>query len=104
MRNTIQKGLKYLSILVLFAFIVTNALPNSMQPAFLQKIALDKDYSLGLDLQGGSQLDFKIDLREVEEKDHQTVLDGILQVINKRVNSLGVSEPNIYLSNIGPEK
>ena len=104
MRNTIQKGLKYLSILVLFAFVVTNALPNSMQPAFLQKIALDKDYSLGLDLQGGSQLDFKIDLREVEEKDHKTVLDGILQVINKRVNSLGVNEPNIYLSNIGPEK
>ncbi len=59
---------------------------------------------LGLDLQGGAQLDYKIDLRNVPEDQRKTIVDGILNVINKRVNSLGVSEPNIYTSDIGDEK
>ncbi len=104
MYKSIQKGLKYVAGIVILAYIALNVLPQSIQPAFLSQFAQDKDYSLGLDLQGGSQLDYKIDLREVEEKDHKQVLDGILKVINQRVNSLGVNEPNIYLSNVGPEK
>ncbi len=104
MYKSIQKCLKYLAGIVLLAYIALNALPNNLQPTLLKQFAQDKDYSLGLDLQGGSQLDYKIDLREVETSDHTQVLDGILQVINNRVNSLGVNEPNIYLSNVGPEK
>ena len=104
MYKSIQKGLKYFAAVLLLAYIALNVLPNNMQPAFLSQFAQNKDYSLGLDLPGGSQLDYKIDLREVEEKDHQQVLDGILKVINQRVNSLGVNEQTVYLSNVGPEK
>ena len=59
---------------------------------------------LGLDLQGGSQLDYKIDLRKVPEKDQKAIVDGVVTVIEKRVNALGVSEPNIYLSRVGEEQ
>lgn len=69
-------------------------------PDFIKK----SEINLGLDLQGGSQLDYKIDLRKVPPADQKSIIDGILNVINKRVNSLGVSEPNIYTSDVGDEK
>jgi len=58
---------------------------------------------LGLDLQGGSQLDYKLDLRKVPDTDREQIIDGVLKVIEKRVNGLGVSEPNIYTSDMGGE-
>jgi preprotein translocase SecF subunit/protein-export membrane protein SecD len=82
-------------------------LPSDTQkqliPATPQSI-LDNKINLGLDLQGGSQLDYKIDLRKVPEEDKKVVVEGILNVITKRVNGLGVSEPNIYTSDVGDEK
>ncbi len=58
---------------------------------------------LGLDLQGGSQLDYKIDLRKVPEADQEDIINGVQEVIERRVNGLGVSEPNIYQSDIAGE-
>lgn len=82
-------------------------LPSNIQtkvfpwtPKFIQ----DEKIHLGLDLQGGSQLDYKIDLRKVPEKDQKDIVDGVLTVIEKRVNGLGVSEPSIYLSKVGNEQ
>ena len=58
---------------------------------------------LGLDLQGGSQLDYKIDLRKVPATDQEEIVSGVQEVIERRVNALGVSEPNIYQSEIAGE-
>jgi len=79
--------------------------PNSIQKyiPFLPEAIKNAKVHLGLDLQGGSQLDYKIDLRKVPEKDKEAIVDGVVQVINKRVNSLGVAEPNIYTSVAGDE-
>jgi len=70
--------------------------------------------SLGLDLQGGTQLDYEIDLRDAKERnsdedpdndvDVAVLIDGVKDVIERRVNSLGVAEPNIYLSSAGEEQ
>lgn len=79
-------------------------LPSQYQPDFLPDSFKNQNINLGLDLQGGSQLDYKIDLSNVEESDHDQIVEGILEVINERVNRLGVSEPNIYLSNVGDER
>lgn len=59
---------------------------------------------LGLDLQGGAQLDYLVDLSQVDPDDYQSVLNGNLAVVEQRVNRLGVSEPNIYLSQVGTEE
>lgn len=59
--------------------------------------------NLGLDLQGGSQLDYKIDLRKVPDEDQQSIIEGVQAVIEKRVNALGVAEPSIYISEIADE-
>ncbi len=61
------------------------------------------ELKLGLDLKGGTQLDYTIDLSQVEEADKTQIVEGVKEVIRKRVDSLGVSEPNIYISNIGEE-
>lgn len=58
---------------------------------------------LGLDLQGGAELDYKIDLRKVPQGDKAAIVDGVREVINRRVNGLGVSEPNIFVSEIAGE-
>lgn len=58
---------------------------------------------LGLDLQGGSQLDYKIDLRQVPPEDQKDIINGVKEVIERRVNGLGVSEPNIYTSELAGE-
>lgn len=60
--------------------------------------------NLGLDLQGGTQLDYLIDLSKVPATDQAAIVEGVKTVIEKRVNKLGVAEPNIYISKIGDEQ
>lgn len=60
-------------------------------------------FKLGLDLAGGTQLDYRIDLARVAENDKAQIVEGVKEVIRKRVDNLGVSEPNIYISNIADE-
>ncbi len=67
---------------------------------------LDKKYNfqpwrLGLDLTGGSHLVYNINLSQVVSADQKSVLNGLRDVIEKRVNLFGVSEPQVYLSESG---
>jgi preprotein translocase SecF subunit/protein-export membrane protein SecD len=71
--------------------------------SFLPDSIKSQHVHLGLDLQGGSQLDYKIDLRKVPEDDREGIIEGVFGVITKRVNGLGVAEPNIFLSKMGGE-
>ena len=52
---------------------------------------------LGLDLQGGSQLIYEADLAEIESADKAESLSGARDVIERRVNSFGVSEPVVQV-------
>jgi len=55
-------------------------------------------WKLGLDLVGGSHLVYQIDLSNVSSTDQNSVVSGLRDVIEKRVNLFGVSEPDIYTS------
>ena len=102
-RKFLHIGLILVTGLLLAFFDLPGDTQKSIAPFIPQEI-LDSRINLGLDLQGGSQLDYKVDLRNVPELDRKSIMDGILAVINKRVNSLGVAEPNIYTSDVGDEK
>lgn len=97
---------KLAAILIITLFLGFFDLPSSIQTKILpftpEAISKTK-ISLGLDLQGGSQLDYKIDLRKVPAQDQASIIEGVEEVIEKRVNRLGVAEPNIYRSEIGGE-
>src|SRR6266404_4431394 len=58
-------------------------------------------WRLGLDLVGGSHLVYQIDLSAVSSADKDSVVNGLRDVIEKRVNLFGVSEPEIYTAASG---
>ncbi len=53
----------------------------------------DLKFRLGLDLQGGTHLVYQSDLSQIEENEKATALEGVRDVIERRVNAFGVSEP-----------
>jgi len=55
----------------------------------------EKPYILGLDLQGGVQLIYQADLSSVEDK--SGAMAGLRDVIERRVNIFGVSEPVVQI-------
>jgi preprotein translocase subunit SecD len=52
---------------------------------------------LGLDLQGGTQLTLQADLTNVPADQQGSAMQGVLNVIERRVNAYGVAEPEIQM-------
>ncbi len=53
---------------------------------------------LGLDLSGGTQLTLAADMKDIAPQDRTSALDSAKQVIERRVNFFGVSEPIVQSS------
>lgn len=60
-----------------------------------------RPWRLGLDLVGGSHLVYEIDMSKVAKEDRGAVHDGLRNVIERRVNTFGVSEPLVYTAREG---
>ncbi|HNV12371.1 MAG TPA: peptidylprolyl isomerase [bacterium] len=58
----------------------------------------ENQFRLGLDLQGGSQLIYQADVSNISDADKDDLLDGVRDVIERRVNTFGVSEPVIQIN------
>ena len=56
------------------------------------------DLKFGLDLAGGSHLVFEVDLSKVETNKRKTAVTSLRNVIERRVNFFGVSEPSVQTS------
>lgn len=54
-------------------------------------------FKLGLDLAGGSHLVYIADVTEVDSKDVPMLMNTLRDVIERRVNLFGVSEPVVYV-------
>jgi preprotein translocase subunit SecD len=50
-------------------------------------------FKLGLDLQGGSHLVYEADLSNIEKEEYSSAMQGLRDVIERRVNLFGVQEP-----------
>ena len=89
----IKNKLFFLSLIFfifVFSFIFT------YEPIW-QKISNFKPWRLGLDLAGGSYLIYDIDTSKINFSEKGETLKGLRDVIEKRVNLFGVSEPRVYL-------
>lgn len=51
------------------------------------------EFRLGLDLQGGAHLVYEADMSAIPEADRNDALSGVRDVVERRVNAFGVSEP-----------
>lgn len=60
-----------------------------------------KNFNLGLDLQGGAQLIYQADTANIADSEKGTAVEGVRDVIERRVNSLGVSEPIVQTNKVG---
>lgn len=58
----------------------------------------EKQFLLGLDLLGGAHLLYEADLSKIEPVGKSDAMDGIRDVIERRVNFFGVSEPLVQVS------
>ncbi len=59
------------------------------------------NFRLGLDLQGGTHLVYDLDLSKIAAKDKQDAINSAKNVIEKRVNAFGVTEPIIQTESTG---
>ena len=53
----------------------------------------DVPFRLGLDLQGGTHLLYEADLSSIEKEDYSSAMQGLRDIIERRVNFFGVAEP-----------
>jgi preprotein translocase subunit SecD len=94
-----HRGSVIFFLAVIFLATVTGAFfvyPNNpVLPSFADWMP----WRLGLDLVGGSHLVYKIDTSNIDSADLQDTLSGLRDVIERRVNLFGVSEPQVAVSN-----
>lgn len=101
-----QKNLILIAILILAFFAGNFSYPKYLNQGIdllNKKFSLsmphfwDIPFRLGLDLQGGVQLIYEADLKDVAEKDRSEVMSGLRDVIERRINLFGVTEPVIQV-------
>jgi len=111
-----MKFLKFFILILFSFFIILITLPENLRinfKFFNQKIdftvnplkidteilgiKIKKEFKthLGLDLKGGSHLVFEADTTKIKKEDLEDALNSARDIIEKRVNFFGVSEPSI---------
>ena len=86
-------------LVALAAWIASPKHPSISAGTFVRSL----DYKLGLDLQGGAHLIYRAKLDENTQEDPAEALAGVRDVIERRVNVFGVSEPVIQTNRVGDE-
>ncbi len=59
---------------------------------------ISKPFVLGLDLQGGTSLEYEADVSKIAQSEQRDAMAGVRDVIERRVNTLGVSEPIVQVT------
>ncbi len=57
----------------------------------------EKEFKLGLDLRGGVHLEYRADLSQIPEGERGTVMQGLRDIIERRVNIFGVTESIVQI-------
>ena len=105
---TAQNNKIFLSIILILAvagavFVFPKQVNNFLDFAhfgFMPKIP-ETSFKLGLDLQGGSHLVYQADLINIPETERAEAMAGLRDVIERRVNVFGVSEPQVAVQEAG---
>src|SRR3989344_860899 len=101
----IKKIISIIIIVVLgslVAFFVFKSEPK-LNPNFENESSFFKDFPfrLGLDLSGGSHLVYKADVSAVSSGEVNSSMEALRDVIERRVNLFGVSEPIVQVQHGG---
>ncbi len=100
-----KKWGKFLFVVIFAVFVGMVAVPRV--PGLPQNAQnwLDKfKINLGLDLQGGLHLEYKLDLSKIDEEQKKDAIEAVQSVIERRVNALGVAESVVQVANRGDDR
>lgn len=98
--------LTFLGILILTLLAAIFDFPqfyNSFAKNLYLPKMIEKNFSLGLDLQGGTHLIYTANMDNVAFTEKADAIQGVRDVLERRVNAFGVSEPNIQTSHTGDD-
>jgi len=62
-----------------------------------------KPFKLGLDLQGGAHLIYEANMESIEKGQEGDAMQGVKDVIERRINGLGVAEANVQTTVVGED-
>ncbi len=88
-----RQFLIFISLLILAYFTVSIVFPGSWSLPALRH----KNFIYGLDLRGGARLIYEADLSHITPDRRKIALEGVRDIIMRRVNGVGVSEPRIFI-------
>lgn len=78
-----------------------SGLQNAELPAITIPTQINPTFRLGLDLRGGTHLVYEADLSRVAFVEKSSAIEGVRDVIERRVNIFGVSEPIVQTVKVG---
>lgn len=86
-------------------FQVNQTLPGFSPNISFGPIQFERDLSIrkGLDLEGGTSITLLADMSEVSRSERENALESAKQVIERRINYFGVSEPVVQTAEVGEE-
>jgi len=95
-----RRGLHISVAIIALLFLFTGSIAY---PSYWNKVAAatslpqlsDEGFRLGLDLQGGVHLVYEADMSSIDVDGRADALEGVKDVIERRVNAFGVSEPSV---------
>ncbi len=98
-----RKKVWYTFVLIILVSLFTGLMdyPGVPQWVPLSSFWNSRQFKLGLDLQGGSELIFQADVSNITPGEEKNALEGVRDVIERRVNFFGVSEPIVQTSHAG---
>jgi len=87
--------------IIFFLFVAALLLAVFVYPTGWNKLASSihlpeisqRPFNLGLDLSGGTLLVYNADLKNIEPQDYSSAMEGLRDVLEQRVNYMGVKEP-----------
>ena len=89
---------KKIYITIVLIFILAFFAGNFSYPQLLNLPYLpDVPFKLGLDLRGGTHLVYEGDLSKIKGEDYKSSMQGLRDVIERRINLFGVQEPMVQV-------
>ncbi len=93
---------KKVYLIVVFIFILAFFAGNLVYPKLLNISQIPEvPFKLGLDLQGGTHLIYEADVSNLATEDVSSQMQGLRDVIERRVNLFGVQEPVVQVQEAG---
>lgn len=85
-------------------FVYPGYVNNLIEKAQLSLHLPEVPFQLGLDLQGGMHLVYQADLSQIQAGEYDSAMQGLRDVIERRVNLFGVKEPLVQTEGSGKEQ